>query len=52
MFRNIHKILVRKSEGGKPFEVPRRWWEDGIKMCLKQIAYEDRDWIHLAYNGA
>ena len=32
--RGVHKVLVRKPEGKRPFERPRRRWEDNIKMDL------------------
>jgi hypothetical protein len=31
--RNTY-ILVRKPEGKRPLERPRRRWEDNFKMCL------------------
>ncbi|KAJ4452204.1 hypothetical protein ANN_03722 [Periplaneta americana] len=27
---------------------PRRRWEDNIKMDLRELRYDDRDWIDLA----
>ena len=29
-------------------ERPRRRWEDNIKMDLREVGYDDRDWINLA----
>ncbi|KAJ4429778.1 hypothetical protein ANN_21982 [Periplaneta americana] len=29
-------------------ERPRRSWEDNIKMDLREVGYDDRDWINLA----
>jgi len=40
--------LVRKPEGKRPLGRPRRRWEDNIKMDLREIGWEDVDWIHLA----
>ncbi|KAJ4448732.1 hypothetical protein ANN_00123 [Periplaneta americana] len=30
------------------FGRPRRRWEDNIKMDLREVGYDDRDWINLA----
>jgi hypothetical protein len=35
-------------EGKRPLERPRRRWEDGIKMDLREIGWGDVEWIHLA----
>jgi hypothetical protein len=35
--RNTYRILVGKPEGIRPLERPRRRWEDGIKMDLREI---------------
>ena len=32
--RGVHRVLVGKSEGKRPFGRPRRRWEDNIKMGL------------------
>jgi hypothetical protein len=37
--RNVYRILVEKPEGKRPLERPRRRWEDGIKMDLKEIGW-------------
>jgi hypothetical protein len=46
--RNAHKILVGKPEGKKPFERPKRRWEDNIKMDLREIGWRNADWMHPA----
>jgi hypothetical protein len=38
--RNLHRVLVGKPEGKRPLGRPRRRWEDGIKMDLKEIGWE------------
>jgi hypothetical protein len=48
--RNVHTILVRKREGRRPFGRSRRRWEDYMEMALKEMGYEDVDWIHMAQN--
>jgi hypothetical protein len=35
--RNVYKILVGKPEGKRPLGRPRRSWEDGIKVDLREI---------------
>jgi hypothetical protein len=35
--RNLYKVLVGKPEGKKPFGRPRRRWENGIRMGLREI---------------
>jgi hypothetical protein len=35
--RNVYRVLVRKPEGKKPLEKPRRRWEDGIKLDLRKL---------------
>jgi hypothetical protein len=40
--------LVRKPEGKRPLERPRRRWEDNIKMDLGEIGIDGANWIRLA----
>ncbi|KAJ4427604.1 hypothetical protein ANN_25252 [Periplaneta americana] len=47
-FRNVYKVLVGRPEGKRPLGRPRRRWEDNIKMDLREVGYDDRDWINLA----
>jgi hypothetical protein len=35
--RNVYKVLMGNPEGKRPLERPRRRWEDGIRMDLKEI---------------
>jgi hypothetical protein len=35
--RKVYKVLVGKSEGNRPLGRPRRRWEDGIRMDLREI---------------
>jgi hypothetical protein len=37
--RNVYRVLVGNSEGKRPLEIPRRRWEDGIKMDLREIVW-------------
>jgi hypothetical protein len=42
------RLLVRKPEGKRPLERPRRRWMDNIKMDLLEIGLNVVDWIGLA----
>jgi hypothetical protein len=44
----VYRVLVRKPEGKRPLERPRRRWEDGIKMDLREIGWGGLEWIQLA----
>jgi hypothetical protein len=45
---NACRILVGKVEGSRPHERPRLRWKDNVKMHIKEIGWEDMDWICLA----
>jgi hypothetical protein len=44
----VCKVLVGKPEGKRPLGRPRRRWEDGIRMDLREIGFGGVDWILLA----
>jgi hypothetical protein len=46
--RNAYRILVGKREGKRLLGRPRRRWVDNIKMDLREIEWDGRDWIELA----
>ncbi|KAJ4450296.1 hypothetical protein ANN_01716 [Periplaneta americana] len=46
--RNAYRVLVGRPEGKRHLGRPRRRWEDNIKMDLREVGYDDRDWINLA----
>jgi hypothetical protein len=57
--RKVYKGLVGKPEGKRPLERPRRKWEDGIRMDLREICWgsgeciplsKDRDWWRAVVN--
>jgi hypothetical protein len=35
--RNVHKVLMGEPEGKRQLERPRRRWENGIRMDLREI---------------
>jgi hypothetical protein len=37
--RNMYRDLMGKPEGKRPLERPRRRWEDGIKIVLREIGW-------------
>jgi len=40
---------VRKPDGKRPFERPRRFkWEDDIKIDLQEVGWGGMDWIELS----
>jgi hypothetical protein len=45
---NVYRVLVEKPEGKRSFERPRRRWEDGIKIDIREISWVDVKWIRLA----
>jgi hypothetical protein len=45
--RNAYRILVGKPEGKRPLGRPRRRWVDNIKMDLREVEWDDMDWIDL-----
>jgi hypothetical protein len=46
--RKVYEVLMGKPEGKRPLGRPRRRWEDGIRMDLREIGLECVDWIQLA----
>jgi hypothetical protein len=46
--KNVYRVLVGKPEVKRPLKRPRRRWEDGIKMDLREIGWGGVEWIHLA----
>jgi hypothetical protein len=46
--RKVYKVLAGKPKGKRPLGRPRRRWEDGIRMDLREIGFGGVDWIRLA----
>ena len=46
--RNAYRVSVGKPEGKRPLGRPKRRWEDNIKMDLREVGRDPRDWIALA----
>jgi hypothetical protein len=37
--RKVYRVLVGKPKGKRPLDRPRRRWEDGISMDLREISW-------------
>ena len=46
--RKAYRVLVGKPESKRPLVRPRRRWEDNIKMDLREVGCDPRDWIAFA----
>jgi hypothetical protein len=46
--RKVYKVLVGKPEGTRRLGRPRRRWEDGIRIDVKEIGLGGVDWIRLS----
>ena len=46
--RGAFKILTGKPTGKRPLGRPRCRWEDNIRMVLKEIGINTRNWVDLA----
>jgi hypothetical protein len=45
--RKVYGVLLEKPEGKRPLVKPRRRWDDGIKMDLREIGWGL--WIRFAW---
>ena len=46
--RSAFKILTDKPTGKRPLGRSRRKWEDNIRMYLKEISINTRNWVDAA----
>jgi hypothetical protein len=51
MFDCAYSVLVRKPEGKRPLGRHRHRLKNNIRMDLREIGWEDVDWLHLAEYG-
>jgi hypothetical protein len=42
---NVYRVLMGKPEGKRLLGKPRRRWEDGIRMYLREIGWWSADCI-------
>ena len=45
---NAYRVLVGQPESKRPLGRMRHRWEDNIKMDLREMGCDPRDWIALA----
>ena len=45
------KVLTDKPTGKRPLEIPRHRWEDNIKLDLKEIGINARNWVDSDQDG-
>jgi hypothetical protein len=48
--RDEHRVLLRKSEGTKQLGIPRRRWENNIRMGVQGVGCGRMDLNNLALN--
>ena len=48
--RSAFKIVTSTPTGKRPLGRPRRRWEDNIRMDLKEIDMNTRNWVNSAQN--
>jgi hypothetical protein len=52
--RKMYKVLVGKPKGKRPLGRPRRRWEDGIKMDLRETGWggwSGFTWLRIGTGG-
>jgi hypothetical protein len=50
--RGVYRVLVGRPEGKIPLEIPRRKWEDNIKMDLMEIGVDGANWFSWLRKGS
>jgi hypothetical protein len=48
--RNAYRIMIGKCDVKRPLGRCGCKWKDNIKMDLKEMGYQDADWINFAHN--
>ena len=46
--RGVYRVLMGKPEGKRQLGIPRRRWDNSIKMDLQEVGCEGMDWIDLS----
>jgi hypothetical protein len=46
--RNVYRVLLGNPEEKRPLGIPRRRWEDGIRIHLRETGWGSVEWIQLA----
>jgi hypothetical protein len=47
--KGVYRIFVERPECKRPLGIPRRKWEDNIKLDLREIGIYEANWIQLAF---
>ena len=47
---SVFKIVTGTHTGKRPLERPRCKWEDNIRMGLREIGVNMKNWVYSAYN--
>jgi hypothetical protein len=50
--KNARKILVGKPERKRPLGRPRRRWEYMARIYIREMGWDDVDWIHQAQDSS
>jgi hypothetical protein len=45
---SLYRVLIGKSEGKRLLGEPGCRWEDNSEIGIREIRWENVDWIHLA----
>jgi hypothetical protein len=45
--RDVYRVFVGRPEGKRALGRPRRWWEENIKISLKETGINRTNWIRL-----
>jgi hypothetical protein len=43
--RNVYRVFMGKPKGNRPLGRPRRRWEDGIRMDIRDIDWGSVEWF-------
>ena len=46
-YKSTHKILGGKPDGKRPLGRPKCRWEDNIKLDVREVGCDERDWIEV-----
>jgi hypothetical protein len=49
--RKVYRVLMGKPEGKRPLGRPRRRWEDGIRMDLRETGWGELIWLRTGTGG-
>ena len=47
----MYSVLLGKPEGKRSLGIPRRRWQDNIKVDLQEVGYGVMNWIEMAQDS-